>query len=77
MGYTITYIILGPATGTNLSPMVHENMTHGPKWPVKILDGAKFYPDCTKIDQSIENTGVAFVKGADERNKLFEKINDQ
>ena len=28
-------------------------------------------------DQSIENAGVAFVKGADERNKFFEKIKDQ
>ena len=25
-------------------------------------------------DQSVENAGVAFVKGADERNKFFEKI---
>ena len=25
-------------------------------------------------NQSVENTGVAFVKGADERNKFFEKI---
>ena len=28
-------------------------------------------------NQSIENVGVAFVKGADERNKFFEKINNQ
>ena len=34
------------AIGANLLPMVHENMTFGPKWPVKILDDAKFYPDC-------------------------------
>ena len=27
------------------------------------------------INQNIENAGVAFVKGADERNELFEKIN--
>ena len=26
-------------------------------------------------DQSVENAGVAFVKGADERNEFFEKIN--
>ena len=25
--------------------------------------------------QSVENAGVAFVKGANERNELFEKIN--
>ena len=28
-------------------------------------------------NQSVENAGVAFVKGADERNKFFEKINNQ
>ena len=27
-----------------------------------------------KLNQSVENAGVAFVKGADERNKFFEKI---
>ena len=30
-----------------------------------------------KENQSVENAGVAFVKGADERNKFFEKINNQ
>ena len=30
-----------------------------------------------KKNQSVENAGVAFVKGADERNKLFEKKNKQ
>ena len=30
-----------------------------------------------RCNQSIENAGVAFVKGADERNKFFEKINSQ
>ena len=29
------------------------------------------------FNQSVENAGVAFVKGADERNKFFEKINNQ
>ena len=29
-----------------------------------------------RINQSVENAGVAFVKGADERNKFFEKINN-
>ena len=29
------------------------------------------------IDQIVENTDVAFVKGADEGNKFFEKINNQ
>ena len=29
------------------------------------------------INQSVENAGVAFVKGANERNELFEKINKQ
>ena len=29
------------------------------------------------LNQSVENAGVAFVKGADERNKFFEKINNQ
>ena len=28
-------------------------------------------------NQSVENTGVAFVKGANERNEFFEKINNQ
>ena len=28
----------------------------------------------TNIDQSVENAGVAFVKGASERNEFFEKI---
>ena len=32
---------------------------------------------CSEINQSIENAGVAFVKGALERNKFFEKINSQ
>ena len=41
------------AIGANLSPMAHENMTCGPKWPVKILDGAKFYPDCAQIKNVI------------------------
>ena len=30
-----------------------------------------------KINQSVENAGVAFVKRVDERNKFFEKINNQ
>ena len=29
---------------------------------------------CFQWNQSIENAGVAFVKGAGERNKFFEKI---
>ena len=29
------------------------------------------------INQSVENAGVAFVKGADERNKFVEKISNQ
>ena len=28
-------------------------------------------------NQSVENAGVAFVKGANERNKFFKKINNQ
>ena len=48
---SFSVIILGRAIGANLSPMAHDNMTYGPKWPVKILDGAKFYPDCAKIKQ--------------------------
>ena len=28
-------------------------------------------------NQSVENAGVAFVMGADERNKFFEKKNNQ
>ena len=28
-------------------------------------------------NQSVENAGVAFVKGGDERNEFFEKINEQ
>ena len=46
-------IIFGSATGANLSPMAHENMTYGPKLPVKFLDGAKFFPDCAKIKNGI------------------------
>ena len=30
-----------------------------------------------KSNQSVENASVEFVKGADERNKFFEKINNQ
>ena len=54
-------IILGRATGANLSPMAHENVTYGTKWPVKILDGSKFYPDCAKIKKgnlSVFNTSI-------------------
>ena len=29
------------------------------------------------MNQSAENSGVAFVKGANERNEFFEKINKQ
>ena len=29
------------------------------------------------INQSVENAGVAFVKGANERNEFFKKINKQ
>ena len=29
------------------------------------------------LNQSIENAVVAFVKGADERNKFFEEVNNQ
>ena len=31
----------------------------------------------SELNQSLENAGVAFVKGADERDKFFEKINNQ
>ena len=51
----IPVIILGCAIGANLLPMAHENMTYGPQWPLKILDGANLYPNCTeknKIDTS-------------------------
>ena len=41
------------AFGAYLLPMAHENMTYGPKWPVKILDGTQFYPDCAKIKNGI------------------------
>ena len=30
-----------------------------------------------RVNQSIENTDVAFVKGANESNEFFEKINKQ
>ena len=30
-----------------------------------------------QLNQSVENAGVAFVKGANERNKFFEKMNNQ
>ena len=55
----ISVIILGRAIGANLSPMAHENMTYGPLWPLKILDGANLYlnlrpppPKKKKIDTS-------------------------
>ena len=51
--WSYTVIILGHAIGANLSPMAHENMTCGPKWPIKILNGAKFYPDCVEIKNGI------------------------
>ena len=31
----------------------------------------------TKMNQSVENAGVAFVKGTNERNEFFEKFNNQ
>ena len=31
----------------------------------------------TLLDQSTENAGVAFAKGANEENEFFEKINKQ
>ena len=31
----------------------------------------------SNLNKSVENAGVAFVKGADERNKFFEKINNR
>ena len=41
------------AIGANLSPMAHENMTHRPKWPLKILDGANLNLNCAeKINTS-------------------------
>ena len=40
------------AIGAKLSPVAHENMTYGPKWPVKILIDAKFYHDCVEIKTS-------------------------
>ena len=46
-------IILGGVVGANLSPMAHENMTCGPKLPVKIRNDAKFYPDCAEIKEVI------------------------
>ena len=30
-----------------------------------------------QVNQSVEDAGVVFVKGADERKKFFEKINNQ
>ena len=39
--------------GDSLSQMVHENMTSGPKWPVKIQNGAKFFPNCAEIKKVI------------------------
>ena len=41
------------ACSDHFGPIVHENMTYGPKWPVKIRNGAKFYPDCAKIEKVI------------------------
>ena len=34
-------------------------------------------PSTPKKNQSVENAGLAFVKGADERNKFFEKLQNQ
>ena len=33
--------------------MAHENKTFAPKWHVRILDGANFFPDCAKIKNVI------------------------
>ena len=49
----LVVINLGRTIGANVSPMAHENVTYGPKWPVKILDGTKFYPDCAEIKNVI------------------------
>ena len=40
------------------------------------LSEFKALADNNSKNQSVENAGVAFVKGADERNKFFEKINN-
>ena len=38
----------------------------------------EFYQtSCQKINQSLENAGEAFVKGAIERNEFFEEINKE
>ena len=29
------------------------------------------------MDESVENAGVSFVKGANERNEFFEKVSEQ
>ena len=55
----LAVIILGHcAIGANLLPMVHENITYGPKWPVKILVGAKFYHDCAEIKNKKRHLSV-------------------
>ena len=42
-----------------------------------LIDALKMGIMKTFYDQSVEDTGVAFVKGANERNEFFEKINKE
>ena len=81
--FTVAVIILDCAIGANLWPMAHENMTYGPKWPLKILDGAKFYPDCAEINNVIFQISIqAYCKKFSEVNiytrtilsKLYSKV---
>ena len=44
-----TVIILGRAIGANLLPLAQENMIYGPKWPIKVLDGTKFYTEYVEV----------------------------
>ena len=42
-----------------------------------IENGCKRQEQQNRKNQSVENTDVSFVKGANERNEFFEKINKQ
>ena len=42
-------------------------------WPLSTKHGMKLYP-MNLYNQSVENAGVAYVKGANIRNEFFKKL---
>ena len=68
IGENQIHAIIRPEGGPSYTSLMFYHLTH-------VVSSATQGPH--KIDQSVENAGVEFVKGADERNKFFEKINKQ